>query len=133
MSANEPTAFVLTPENFLDVLMEWMPGQFDKMRLYQSGPIRLGREPFPIECQYMQTVGGEKFRFVDKSPMGDGNSNYYEPLEADEQIILELANRVSQMFSRISTTNKMMKKEDVVEVNMVFLPGPFDHTNQPSA
>ena len=94
LSHNEPREFTLTPENMLSVLMEWMPGQMDRMRRYESGSIKIGNGLYSLECQYMQTIGGEKFRIVDRTPMGDSGSEYYGPLGFDEAIILAFAMRM---------------------------------------
>lgn len=96
---NEPTTFSLTRENLLDTLMTWMPDHMHKMRQYMAKEIRIGQGDFYLECQYQQTIGGEKFRIVNTSPFGPSGSIYYEPLGNDDDIILAFAQRIEQEFS----------------------------------
>lgn len=123
---NEPREFTITPGNFLDVLMEWMPSQLDRMRQYESGPIKIGGGLYSLECQYMQTVGGEKFRIVDRTPMGDSGSDYHGSLGADEDIILAFAKRVEYVFASCRRRNEILKTDRPLELNMTFSDGPFN-------
>lgn len=124
--SNEPREFILTPENLLDILMEWMPNQLDRMRQYESGAIKIGDGYSSLQCQYMQTIGGEKFRIVDCTPMGDSGSDYHSPLGADEDVILAYGRRIESLFASKVRRNELLKKDWPIELKMQFSPGPFE-------
>ena len=126
MRANEPHEFTVTPDNLLDTLMTWMPDQLDRMRQYASGTISIPESFATLECQYIRTVGGEKFRIVDVTPMGDSGSVYYEPLGQDDDIIIALGKRIESQLARISKLNSQFAKDKPVELKLVFNKGPFE-------
>lgn len=133
MLYNEPTEFPLNRNNALEILMEWLPEQLHKMRLYESAGIDITRTingcaSREVFLTYMQTIGGEKFRLG----MGSHNEQqftveYFPPLSADDDIVLGLGRLIEKEFSRIERINSLMKKTSPVEVTMEFLPSPFDH------
>lgn len=127
LGRNTPREFILTPENLLETLLEWMPDQLSAMRQYASGPIKIGDNFSSLQCQYMQTVGGEKFRIVDRTPMGDSGSDYYDPLGADDDIIIAFAARIERGFAFIQKRNRLIKDDQKpLELRMRFEPGPFE-------
>lgn len=124
--SNEPTEFILTPENFLDVLGEWIPAQLEKMRLYQAGSVVFGDWPSRLEIQYMQTIGGEKFRVVDVTPRGDSGSVYFAPIGQDEDVLLAYARRIERHFVSLKWVHEKFNKEGPIETRLKFSPGPFE-------
>lgn len=126
MGNNEPREFILTPDNVLETLMTWMPDQMDRMRQYEVGAIKVDDGFASLECQYMQTVGGEKFRIVDRTPMGDSGSDYYAALGSDEDVILAFARRIEGKFSSLRRKNAVLKAEHPIEFKMTFSAGPFE-------
>jgi len=131
-SNNEPHAFILTPDNLLDVLMQWMPDQLHRMRQFEAGAIKIGGDLHSLECQYMQTIGGEKFRIVDCTPMGDSGSHYFSPVGTDEEIILAFARRIESLFGSKRRRNELLKKDSPIEIEMMFTPGPFEKAPETS-
>lgn len=124
---NAPREFALTPENFLDILLEWMPDQLADMRQYASGTIEIGDSFNSLQCQYMQTVGGEKFRVVDCTPMGDSGSDYHDPVGVDDDIIVAFAARIERDFAFIRKRNGLIKSDPKpLQLMMRFTPGPFE-------
>ena len=122
---NEPREFVLTPENYLETLMEWMPGQLERMRFYEAGPIKTTiSSTDTLVCQYMQTVGGEKFRLFDMTHLGASGSVYYEPRDQDDDVILAYAKRLQDIFAFMARAARVIKRP--MELRMVFEPGPFE-------
>lgn len=121
---NEPHEFTLTPENVLDVLMEWLPDQMERMRLYQSASITINGGLSTLQCQYRNTFGGEKFRIVDICAMGDSGSAYFGPIGADEAIILAFATRIERLFNGCRRRNQIRKSDDPVELIMKFGRAP---------
>ena len=125
--SNTPTEFIITPENLLETLMTWLPGQFEEMRLYRAGAIKVQRSFSTIECQYMQTIGGEKFRVVDCTVQGDSGSCFYESLGDDDNVILDFARRIERSFESMKKFNDVWKDNPKpIELKMVFTSGPFD-------
>lgn len=129
--SNEPRAFLVTPGNLFDTLLEWMPDQLDRMRQYVSGPITIDNGVSSLECQYIQTVGGEKFRIVDSTPFGDSGSDYYSPLGVDEDIILAFAQRIDATFKTRRRMNEIRKVDGPLELKMTFSNGPFSMASAP--
>ncbi len=122
---NSPSEFELTQDNFLDVLTKWMPDQLHNMRQYVSGTIKIDCGMESIECQYMQTVGGEKFRLVNQTPMGSSASVYFEPIGADDDIIVAFAGRIESRLKLENQFRSRMNPDKKASLNMVFMPGPF--------
>lgn len=123
--SNEPREFILTPENLLTTLVEWMPDQLTRMRSFESGTIKIDDGFNRLECQYMQTVGGEKFRIVDRTPWGDSGSDYHDPLGADDDIILAFGQRIEERFKFCKKRNSIIKEDRPLELKMTFSEGPF--------
>jgi hypothetical protein len=127
--SNTPTEFTITPDNLLDTLMEWLPGQFEKMRLYQAGTIKVSISGVStLECQYSQTVGGEKFHIADVGPYGASGSCYYDSLGADDDVIMDYSVRINRIFGTLKKINEIRKEAEPkpLELKMVFTPGPFE-------
>jgi hypothetical protein len=124
--SNEPREFTLTPANLFDNLIKWMPAQLERMRQFESGAIKVGDGIRRLECQYIQTIGGEKFRIVDLTPFGDSGSDYYSPLGADEDVVLAFAKRVEDAFAFCRRAGEIRKDERPIELMMTFAAGPFD-------
>lgn len=130
---NTPTEFELTAENYLDVLLEWLPDHLHNMRQFISGDIKVDCGMSTIECQYMPTVGGEKFRVVDQTYMGASGSVYFAPLGNDDDVIMEIAKRVENAMKSQQKIQKTFKnKEEVISLKMKFMPGPFAAKQEPS-
>lgn len=124
--SNEPREFTLTSDNLLDTIVEWMPDQLHRMRSFESGSIRLGGGFSALECEYMQTVGGEKFRIVDRTPWGDSGSVYYAPLGEDDNIILAFAARAEKALMAGERRASISKADTSAEMKMTFAKGPFE-------
>jgi hypothetical protein len=125
--SNEPREFELTPDNLLEIMQTWIPEQLNRMRLFEAGSIVVARYPgTTLECQYMQTIGGEKFRIVERTFRGDSGSDYHPPIGADDDVILAFAARVESVFAFQRKANAIRKTSEPISAAMHFLPGPFE-------
>lgn len=129
---NSPSEFELNQDNFLDVLIEWMPDQLHNMRQYASGTIKIDCGMESIECQYMRTAGGEKFRVVNQTMMGSSGSVYFSPVGEDEEIIFAFSERVGAFLNAVVRMNNKFGTDRATSLKMTFEPGPFSQVHQVS-
>lgn len=123
--SNEPHEFLLTPENFLDTLMEWLPDYLHKMRSFQAGNITI-KLPFgALVCAYTNTVGGEKFRIYYDTALGASASFYFSPLGADDDVIVEFAMRIDRTFQQMHKMEKFNKQRTTKSLVMRLTPQLF--------
>lgn len=134
--SNTPTEFIVTPDNLLDVLMEWLPEHLEKMRLYQSDgvsvEIGLGNT---VELRYGFTIGGEKYKVSDRNyHQQDSATDYLSPIGADDDVILSFAVRVNRMFQTVKRGNKLLNRDTPLQFKMTFLTDVFSNQiiQQPS-
>jgi hypothetical protein len=104
------TEFVLTPDDFLDLLLLCLPALLTLMRVNRCGWIKIKQGSYTSTCELVLNPSDEPFfRLDDKAII------HCYPINNDS-IILELALRIEQLFESIKRFNKGVCPDSLVKI-----------------